>query len=68
MQEYHDYPDMLIRLTLFHCTISSGVPQALEHRQLRWIHPNQIGSFEFCPADKDFLEEIQRVYENRTPL
>ena len=68
MQEYHDYPDMLIRLTLFHCTIPSGVPQALEHQDLRWIHPSQIGDFQFCPADKDFLKEIQRVYENREPL
>ena len=68
MQEYHDYPDMLIRLTLFHCTIPSGAPQALEHKDLRWIHPSQIGDFEFCPADRDFLNEIQRVYENRKPL
>lgn len=68
MQEYHDYPDMLIRLTLFHCTIPSGAPQALEHRDLRWIHPSQIGDFEFCPADRDILKEIQRVYENREPL
>ena len=68
LQEYHDYPDMLIRLTLFHCTIPSGAPQALEHKDLRWIHPSQIGDFEFCPADRDFLNEIQRVYENREPL
>ena len=67
-QEYHDYPDMLIRLTLFHCRLESGVPQALEHRDLRWIHPSQIGLFQFCPADENFLKEIQRVYENRKPL
>ena len=68
MQEYHDYPDMLIRLTLFHCRLESGVPQALEHRDLRWIHPSQIGLFQFCPADENFVKEIQRVYENRKPL
>ncbi|MCI6227667.1 MAG: type I pullulanase [Clostridiales bacterium] len=68
LQEYHDYPDMLIRLTLFHCSITSGVPQALEHRDLQWIHPSQIGLFQFCPADKNFLKEIQRVYENHKPL
>lgn len=67
-QEYHDYPDMLIRLTLFHCRIDSGVPQALEHNDLKWIHPSQIGNYEFCPADRDILQEIQRVYENRKPL
>ena len=68
MQEYHDYPDMLIRLTLFHCRVASGIPQALEHKALRWIHPNEIGNYEFCPADKDLLSQIQRVYENRRPL
>ena len=67
-QEYHEYPDMLIRLTLFHCKIESGIPQALEHNDLKWIHPSQIGDFEFCPADRDILKEIQRVYENREPL
>ena len=68
MQEYHEYPDMLIRLTLFHCTIPSGVPQALEHQDLQWIHPSQIGNYEFCPADRDFLETIRQVYSNRKPL
>lgn len=68
MQQFHDYPDMLIRLTLLHCTIAGGVPQALEHTDMRWIHPSQIGDFEFCPADRDILKEIQRVYENRQPL
>ena len=68
LQEFHDYPDMLIRLTLFHCSIASGIPQALEHKALRWIHPSQIDDYAFCPADKDFLKEIKRIYENRKPL
>ena len=68
LQEYHDYPDMLIRLTLFHCTIAGGVPQALEHNALAWIHPRQIDDYAFCPADTDFLREIKRIYENHQPL
>ena len=68
LQEFHDYPDMLIRLTLFHCSISGGIPQALEHKALRWIHPGQIDDYAFCPADTDFLKEIKRVYKNRKPL
>ena len=67
-QEYHEYPDMLIRLTLFHCRIESGVPQALEHNDLQWIHPSQTGDYEFCPADVNILKELQRVYQNREPL
>ena len=64
----HQYPDILIRLTLFHCTIPRGYPQALEHNALEWIHPNQIDHYEFCPADTDILAEIKRCYEKRKPL
>ena len=68
MQVVHRYPDMLIRLTLFHCSIPSGYPQALEHVALEWIHPSQTDNYEFCPADTDILEEIKKQYEKRKPL
>lgn len=68
MQVLHEYPDMLIRLTIFHCTIPQGFPQALEHNDIAWIHPNQADDFAFCPADVDILKEIKRVYHKRKPL
>lgn len=68
MQVVHQYPDILIRLTLFHCTIPEGFPQALEHNALAWIHPSQTEQYDFCPADTDILKEIKRVYERRKPL
>jgi len=68
MQVVHEYPDMLIRLTLFHCFIPSGFPQALEHNDLRWIHPSQTDQFDFCPADTDILKEIKRLYGKNAPL
>ena len=68
MQVEHKYPDIFIRLTLFHCVISEGVPQALEHNALRWIHPSETKNFAFCPADTDILKEIDRVYGGSKPL
>ena len=68
MEVIHNYPDILIRLTLFHCTIHDGFPQALEHNAIKWIHPSQIDEYEFCPADTDILKEIKRIYQNRKPL
>ena len=68
MQVVHEYPDILIRLTLFHCVIPSGIPKALEHNDIRWIHPREIDLYEFCPADADILKEIQHRYGNRRPL
>ena len=64
----HNYPDMLIRLSLFHCTIPEGFPQALEHNDIRWIHPSEIDNYDFCPADTDILQEIKRVYGGNRPL
>ena len=58
----HVYPDIHIRLSLFHCTIAQGNPVLLEHADLKWILPSQIPEFEFCPADKDILELIQKTY------
>ncbi len=68
MQVVHQYPDILIRLTLFHCTIPHGFPQALEHNALEWIHPSQTDNYNFCPADTDILTEIKKRYEKRKPL
>lgn len=68
MQVVHRYPDILIRLTLFHCTIPTGFPQMLEHVDLKWIHPSQADDYQFCPADAEILKEIKRQYQNRAPL
>ena len=61
-QVVHEYPDILIRLTLFHCTIAQGEPKLLEHHDLKWIHPSEIPNYDFCPADKDILTLIQTTY------
>lgn len=61
-QVIHEYPDILIRLTLFHCAIAEGTPRMLEHNDIRWIRPDQIPEYDFCPADKDILALIQKTY------
>lgn len=61
-QVIHEYPDILIRLTLFNCRIAEGTPKLLEHNDLTWILPSQIPKFAFCPADKDILTLIQKTY------
>ena len=60
-QVIHEYPDILIRLTLFNCTIREGTPKLLEHNDLRWITPAQIPQYNFCPADKDILALIRQT-------
>ena len=62
MEVLHQYPDILVHLTLFLAGIASGTPKLLEHNDMRWITPNEIGAYNFCPADKEILERITEVY------
>ena len=54
----HKYPDMLIHLTLFNAQIAEGEPKMLEHNDIKWISPDEIPEYEFCPADEDILKLI----------
>ncbi len=54
----HQYPDILVHLTVFNAKIAEGTPQLLEHNDLKWILPEEIPGFKFCPADKDILDKI----------
>lgn len=51
----HDYPDLNVHLTLFNAAIIEGTPKMLEHNDIRWITPEQIPQYEFCPADETIL-------------
>ena len=62
MEVDHDYPDIFVRLTLFHAAIREGTPKMLEHADLRWILPEEIEQYDFCPADEEILKEIQKRY------
>ena len=60
MEVVHEYPDLLVQLTLFNAAVASGVPQMLEHNDIRWITVEEIPNFDFCPADVDILKKLQR--------
>lgn len=60
MEVIHKYPDIEIKLILFNAVIVSGEPKLIEHVDIKWITPDEIGNYDFCPADEDILKEIQR--------
>lgn len=59
MQVLHQYPDLMVRLTVLNATIESGEVQRLEHNDIRWITPLEIPNYPFCPADEDILAKLQ---------
>ena len=62
MEVVHEYPDITVHLTLFQATIVEGVPQKLEHKDIRWITPSEISEYDFCPADEAILQKIVEVF------
>ena len=62
MDVIHEYPDLSVHLTLFHASIVDGVPQKLEHHDIRWITVEEIDHYAFCPADQDILVKLKEVY------
>ena len=60
MEVTHQYPDITVHLTLFSASIREGVPQKLEHQDIRWITAEEIGKFSFCPPDTEILEKLKR--------
>lgn len=57
----HEYPDLTVHLTLFNARIAAGVPQKLEHNDIRWITVDEIDKFDFCPADTEILARIRNA-------
>lgn len=61
----HQYPDITVHLTLFHAVIVEGEPQMLEHNDIRWITPQEIPQYPFCPADVEILEKIKLEFSKK---
>ena len=58
MDVVHEYPDLLVHLTLFNAVIADGIPQKLEHNDIRWITVDEIPNYDFCPADEEILRRL----------
>ena len=61
----HEYPDITVRLTLFHASICEGTIQKMEHNDIRRITTAEIDNYAFCPADDEILEQLKKMSENR---
>jgi len=60
MDVVHEYPDIMVHLTLFNATIATGTPKLLEHNDLKWISISEIDQYTFCPADVEILNKLKQ--------
>ena len=59
-QVRHVYPDIEVHLRLFRALLDDCEPQRLEHNALRWLRPEEIDGFAFCPADEAILARLKQ--------
>ena len=59
-QVVHQYPDLQVRLTLYHARIKEGRPQRLEHADIRWVTNAELSGYDFCPADREIIQQLKR--------
>lgn len=61
MDVIRKYPDLTVQLTLFNASIQLGIPQKLEHNDIRWITVYEIDRYDFCPADEEILTRLKTI-------
>lgn len=59
----HAYSDLTVHLTVFLAKMKNETYKLLEHRDAKWITPDEIGIFQFCDADKTILDKIKTDFK-----
>ncbi len=55
----HDDPDRSLDLHFFLCTPVAGTPEAIGCDEFRWVTVSELSDFEFPPADRPLIEQLQ---------
>ena len=55
----YDYPTKSVRLHFFNCTVLQGDPGPIDVADLRWVNPDDIGNYQFPPADAELITKLR---------
>jgi 8-oxo-dGTP diphosphatase len=56
----HEYAEKTVELHFFRCTIGEGRATPVDCTEIRWVHPSEMGNYQFPPADRPVIEALQR--------
>ena len=57
----YDYPSFHLTMHCYLCSIASGEIELREHKSARWLRPEELGSVEWLPADKDVISRLNNL-------
>jgi 8-oxo-dGTP diphosphatase len=54
-----EYPDRTVILHFYRCRVESGTIEAREAQAMTWAGPQELGHYDFPPADRELLERLR---------
>ena len=57
----YNYPSFHLTMHCYLCSIASGEIELREHKSARWLRPEELGSVEWLPADKDVISRLNNL-------
>lgn len=60
----YEYENIIVHLVTYKANIKSGIPKALEHAELIWVHVNNLLGLKWAPADLPTLEVLCLKFKN----
>lgn len=56
----YSYPEREIEFLFFRASMIDGVPLPSVHNCIKWVSPDMLGKYEFCPADVFVVEKLSK--------
>ena len=66
MTQEHEYPEKIVELKFFFCSIFQGEPKPLACEEFCWVKVEELGEFEFPPADKPVVRRLMSGHINQS--
>ena len=57
----YDYPSFHLTMHCYLCGIKAGEIELREHKSAHWLRPEELGSVEWLPADKDIISRLNNL-------
>ena len=57
----YDYTSFHLTMHCYLCSVKSGDIELREHKSACWLRPEELGSVEWLPADKDVISQLNNL-------
>ncbi|MEH7526240.1 (deoxy)nucleoside triphosphate pyrophosphohydrolase [Bacillus sp. JJ1503] len=60
----YEYDFGIVHLSTFACKLKEGEPRLTEHKEIRWVEPNELSTLDWAPAD---IPSVKKLVEMNFP-